>query len=92
MNVELAIAKAPGARVAIVTPGQQAPLGVALSRSRREALLAGAAEKGAWIIEDDYLADLQITGQAARALAAGDPARRTTYLGTFSKTVSPASD
>ncbi|MEO8177293.1 MAG: PLP-dependent aminotransferase family protein [Deltaproteobacteria bacterium] len=90
MNVELAIAKTPGARVAIVTPGQQAPLGVALSRSRREALLAWAAEKEAWIIEDDYLAELQITGQAARALAAGDAARRTIYLGTFSKTVSPA--
>ena len=89
MNVERAIACAPDARVAVVTPSQQAPLGVTLSNSRRKALLAWAAETGAWIIEDDYLGELQIGARAAPALSGRDGLSRTIYLGTFGKTVSP---
>jgi GntR family transcriptional regulator/MocR family aminotransferase len=100
MDVESAIAIAPDASVAIVTPGQQAPLGVSLSRSRRQALLSWATRTGAWIIEDDYLGELQIAGRATRALAGlegrsmpsgarAQIADRIIYLGTFSKTVSP---
>jgi GntR family transcriptional regulator/MocR family aminotransferase len=68
MDFEWALARAPDARVAIVTPSQQAPLGVTLSRSRAQALLAWAAENEAWIIEDDYLAELQIAGRAIERL------------------------
>jgi GntR family transcriptional regulator / MocR family aminotransferase len=89
MNVERAIAIAPDASLAIVTPSQQAPLGVTLSSSRRQALLAWAGRTGAWIIEDDYLGELQIAGRATGALAGLDADDRTIYLGTFSKTVSP---
>jgi GntR family transcriptional regulator/MocR family aminotransferase len=81
---------APDAALAVVTPGQQAPLGVALSLPRRRALIDWAAASGAWIIEDDYLSELQLKGRAAPALAAIDRAGRVIHIGTFSKTISPA--
>lgn len=84
------IAHAPDARLALVTPGQHAPLGVALSRERRQALLNWAASRNAWIIEDDYLGELQLDGRAAPALAAGAGAERVVHIGSFSKTLSPA--
>lgn len=81
---------APGAALAIVTPGQQAPLGVTLSLARRLALLDWAAQAQAWIIEDDYLGELQLQARAAPALASLDRAGRVLHIGTFSKTLSPA--
>lgn len=80
---------AADARVALVTPGQQSPLGVTLSLERRGELLAWARRQGSWIIEDDYLGELQLQGRAAPALAALD-AERVLHIGTFSKTLSPA--
>jgi len=81
---------APRARLAVVTPGQQAPLGVTLSLRRRQALLEWAAQAGAWIIEDDYLGELQPQGRAAPALASQDRNGRVLHLGTFSKTLTPS--
>lgn len=90
LRVEDGIASAPDALLALVTPGQHAPLGVSLSPARRQALLDWAASSGAWIIEDDYLGELQLDGRAAPALAAGEGAERVIHIGAFSKTISPA--
>ncbi len=90
LDVAEGIARAPDAAVVVVTPGQQAPLGVALSPRRRQALLRWAKRADAWVIEDDYLGELQLDGRAAPALAATDPAGRVLHIGTFSKTLSPA--
>lgn len=90
LRVEDGIARAPDAILALVTPGQHAPLGVTLSRARRHALLTWAASSGAWIIEDDYLGELQLDGRAAPALASGAGAERVVHIGSFSKTLSPA--
>jgi len=79
----------PGATLAVVTPGQQAPLGVTLSLARRLALLEWAGTNGAWIIEDDYLGELQLRGRAAPALASLDQGGRVLHIGTFSKTITP---
>lgn len=87
--VEQGIALAADARLAIVTPSQQAPLGVQLSLNRRQALLAWARENAGWIIEDDYLSELQLSGQATPALASLDRDGRVVHIGTFSKTISP---
>ncbi|MBN9008129.1 MAG: PLP-dependent aminotransferase family protein [Rhizobiales bacterium] len=80
---------APRAAFAVVTPGQQAPSAVTLSPQRRTALLRWATESDAWIIEDDYLAELHLSGRPANALASGAGADRVIHLGTFSKTISP---
>lgn len=90
LRVEDGIASAPDALLALVTPGQHAPLGVTLSPARRRALLDWATATGAWIIEDDYLGELQLDGRAAPALAAGEGAERVIHIGAFSKTISPA--
>jgi GntR family transcriptional regulator/MocR family aminotransferase len=81
---------APAAAFALVTPGQQAPLGMTMSLPRRRALLQWAEEAKAWIIEDDYLSELQLKGRAAPALASIDHGGRVIHIGTFSKTISPA--
>jgi len=80
---------APRAALAVVTPGQQAPSGVTLSPQRRNELLRWAMESGAWIVEDDYLAELHLSGRSANALASGAGADRVIHIGTFSKTISP---
>lgn len=89
LDVDAGIRDAANAAIAVVTPGQQAPLGMAMSLPRRLALLAWARERDAWIIEDDYLSELQLTGRAAPALASLDRDARVLHIGTFSKTISP---
>jgi len=72
-----------------VTPGQQAPLGMTMSLARRLSLLDWAKRNDAWIIEDDYLGELQLKGRAAPALASLDQTGRVLHIGSFSKTLSP---
>jgi GntR family transcriptional regulator / MocR family aminotransferase len=90
IHVDYGLQHDPDAALVVVTPGQQAPLGATLSLARRLQLLEWAAKQGVWIIEDDYLSDLQLTGRAAPALAALDRAHRVIHIGSFSKTLSPA--
>ncbi|SBV32334.1 Transcriptional regulator with HTH domain and aminotransferase domain [uncultured Sphingopyxis sp.] len=89
IDVGQGICHHPGAKLALVTPGQQAPLGATLSLERRLRLLEWASERESWIIEDDYLSDLQLSGRAAPALAALDRGGRVLHIGSFSKTLSP---
>jgi len=90
LDVEAGVQTAGTAALAVVTPGQQAPLGMTMSLPRRLALLAWARQSGAWIIEDDYLSELQLQGRAAPALASLDHGGRVLHIGSFSKTISPA--
>jgi GntR family transcriptional regulator / MocR family aminotransferase len=90
IDVEAGVRLAADAALAMVTPGQQAPTGVTLSLRRRVRLLDWAAQANAWIVEDDYLGELQLDGRAAPALASIDGAGRVIHIGSFSKTISPA--
>jgi GntR family transcriptional regulator / MocR family aminotransferase len=90
LDVVAGVRTAPEATLAVVTPGQQAPLGMTMSLQRRLALLDWAQQSDAWIIEDDYLSELQLKGRAAPALASLDHAGRVLHIGSFSKTISPA--
>ncbi|MBU9206765.1 PLP-dependent aminotransferase family protein [Burkholderia multivorans] len=90
LDVDAGIRDTNDAALAVVTPGQQAPLGVTMSLARRIALLAWARQNDAWIVEDDYLSELQLTGRAAPALASLDQDGRVLHIGSFSKTLSPA--
>lgn len=90
MDVASGLKRAPDAALAVVTPGQQAPLGMTMSLPRRLALIAWARENDGWIIEDDYLSELQLEGRAAPALASLDHGGRVLHIGSFSKTISPA--
>jgi GntR family transcriptional regulator/MocR family aminotransferase len=90
LDVAAGIRMAPDAALAVVTPGQQAPLGMTMSLARRRALLDWARGGGAWVVEDDYLSELQLEGRAAPALASLDHGGRVLHVGSFSKTISPA--
>ena len=90
LDIAAGVRIAPRAALAVVTPGQQAPLGMTMSLPRRLALIEWARRNDAWIIEDDYLSELQLKGRAAPALASLDHGGRVLHIGTFSKTVSPA--
>ncbi|MFM0330060.1 aminotransferase class I/II-fold pyridoxal phosphate-dependent enzyme [Paraburkholderia strydomiana] len=60
-----------------------------VSLRRRLQLLEWAASRHAWIIEDDYLGELQLQGRPAPALASLDEGKRVVHIGSFSKTISP---
>ncbi|MGT2500724.1 MocR-like pyridoxine biosynthesis transcription factor PdxR [Bradyrhizobium guangxiense] len=90
IDVDYGLQHAPDAALVVVTPGQQAPLGSTLSLARRARLLDWATQTKAWVIEDDYLSELQLKGRATPALASLDRAGRVIHIGSFSKTISPA--
>jgi len=90
IDVAAGIAAAPDAALALVTPSHQSPLGMAMSLPRRTALLNWAAERGVWIIEDDYYGEFRARGHPIPALAGIDRAGRTLYVGSFSKVLMPA--
>ncbi|WP_155297865.1 MocR-like pyridoxine biosynthesis transcription factor PdxR [Deinococcus kurensis] len=71
-----------------VTPGCQYPTGTALPATRRQALITWARHSGAFILEDDYAADLY---HAARppAVMQGVAPDRVILLGSFSKSLAP---
>jgi GntR family transcriptional regulator/MocR family aminotransferase len=80
----------PDARLVLVTPSHQFPLGVTMSLSRRLALLDWARRSNAWIVEDDYDSEFRYAGRSLAALQGLDRDGRVIYLGTFSKTLFPS--
>lgn len=83
------VAQAAGARLAVVTPSHQSPLGMTLTLQRRLALLAWAATAGGWIVEDDYDSEYRYTGPPSPALKSLDAQDRVLYAGSFSKVLMP---
>jgi GntR family transcriptional regulator/MocR family aminotransferase len=84
------IVRAPDARMAVVTPSHQYPLGAVMSLARRLELLEWATESGAWILEDDYDSEYRYAGRPLSALQGLDSTGRVIYVGTFSKVMFPA--
>lgn len=84
-----AIRRAPKARLAVVTPSHQSPLGVTMSLERRRALLGWASRSDAWVIEDDYDGEFRYRGAPLPALASLDESAQVIYVGTLSKVLYP---
>ncbi|MDQ3825453.1 MAG: PLP-dependent aminotransferase family protein [Actinomycetota bacterium] len=72
------------------TPSHQYPLGGRLSLPRRQALLRWAEQEDVLIVEDDYDSEFRYDAAPLPALASLDQAGTVAYLGTFSKSLSPA--
>jgi GntR family transcriptional regulator/MocR family aminotransferase len=89
LRVDRLVARHADARLAIVTPAHQAPLGVSLTLARRMALLAWASANDAWILEDDYDSEFRYVGAPLPALRSVDPGGRVLYAGSFSKVLHP---
>jgi GntR family transcriptional regulator/MocR family aminotransferase len=87
--VEEGVRRQPRARLAVVTPAHQSPLGVPLSPNRRRELLAWAQAQGSWVVEDDYDSEFRYKGQPLAALKSLDLDDRVIYAGSFSKMLFP---
>ncbi|MDR6145867.1 GntR family transcriptional regulator/MocR family aminotransferase [Sphingomonas sp. SORGH_AS870] len=79
----------PAPSIIYVTPSHQYPTGVAMSLTRRIALLHFAAAQDAVIIEDDYDSEFHYASRPLAALQGIDRADRVAYVGTFSKVLAP---
>lgn len=90
LDVARAALLAPGARMAVVTPGHQCPLTMSMPAARRQLLLDWASAHDAWIVEDDYDGEFRHSGRPLPALASMDRAGRVIYSGSFSKVMFPA--
>ena len=77
-------------RAIYVTSHHHYPTTVTLNASRRIKLLSLAEEFGFIIIEDDYDYDIHYLSSPILPLASADPKGMVVYIGTLSKTVSPA--
>lgn len=89
LDVAAGIRLQADARLAFVTPSHQYPLGMPMSMARRNALLAWARDRSAWIVEDDYDSEFRYSGHPFPSLQGLDP-ERVIYLGTFSKVLFPS--
>ncbi len=78
------------ARLVVVTPSHQYPLGPVLHHQRRLALLAWARRRGAAVIEDDYDSEFRYRAGPLEPLHRLDADGLVLYVGTFSKTLSPS--
>ena len=90
LDVEVGERLCAEARVAVVCPSSQFPLGVTLSLRRRLALLDWAHSRNAWIIEDDYDSEFRYDGRPIASLQGLDRGQRVVYVGTFSKVLFPS--
>ncbi|WP_341529769.1 PLP-dependent aminotransferase family protein [Nostoc sp. UHCC 0302] len=65
------------------------PTGVTMPLSRRQKLVALAAEYGVLVVEDDAYSDLRFRGETVPTLASLDKAGWVLYVSTFSKIIVP---
>jgi GntR family transcriptional regulator/MocR family aminotransferase len=77
------------AKLIYVTPSHQYPLGGMLPIQRRIELIMYARSYNAYIVEDDYDSEFRYTTAPVSSLHELDP-NHVIYIGTFSKTLSPA--
>ena len=77
-------------KAVFITPHHHFPTTVTLSASRRMTLLSLAEAAGFVIIEDDYDYDFHYQSSPILPLVSADNRGMVVYIGTLSKTVSPA--
>jgi GntR family transcriptional regulator/MocR family aminotransferase len=84
-----ALPRGNSVRMILVSPSHQFPSGALMSLARRLALLDYAAERGCWVVEDDYDGEFRYDGVAIPALRSLDVRDRVIYVGSFSKVLFP---
>jgi GntR family transcriptional regulator / MocR family aminotransferase len=77
-------------RAVYVTPSHQFPTGSIMPYPERERLLKWASVVNAFIIEDDYDGEFRYLGKPIPSLQSLDSRGNVIYIGTFSKTFTPA--
>lgn len=85
-GIEIEALARSGARVVMVTPAHQYPMGVTMTARRRTQLIEWARDVDGWIIEDDYDGEFRYDRRPVGSLQGLDP-ERVIYLGTASKSL-----
>ena len=80
----------PAIDYVFVTPSHQSPTTATLSLERRQRLLRRAEQDDFVVIEDDYEAENLYEGSPMPALKSMDKSGRVVYIGSLSKSLSPA--
>ena len=89
IRLEDGLAQAPDARVVMVTPSRNHPLGYTLSLERRLQLLQWAQQSGSWLIEDDYDSEFRFDHPPLTSLQGLGGEDVVIYTGTFSRILHP---
>lgn len=79
-----------GAKLVYVTPSSQFPTCSVMPVKLRAQLIAWAEANDAYILEDDYCRDFRYRERPLLPLQSMDRCSRVIYMGTFSKSLSPA--
>ena len=78
------------ATVLHVTPFHSFPSGVTASAGKRAEYIRWAAERGGYIVEDDFDSEFTLSSKAEDTVFSLEPERSVLYVNTFSKTVAPS--
>jgi GntR family transcriptional regulator / MocR family aminotransferase len=87
---DVAQARAPEARLAVVAPAHHFPLGTVMGLQRRLELLSWSERNKGWIAEDDFDGEYRYAGRPLAPLRALDRSGRVAYFSSFSKLMFPA--
>ncbi len=90
VGMRLPDARTKRIKLACITPAHQYPTGVAMSLTRRFALLEWARSTGALIFEDDYDGEYRYAGRPVPALQGLDRHNVVLFAGSFSKVLFPS--
>jgi GntR family transcriptional regulator / MocR family aminotransferase len=89
LDVAAFLAKHQDARFLSLTPTHHNPLVGSMPLAARRGLLAWAARKNAWILEDDYDGEFHYEQRLIPSLKSLDEKDRVIYIGTFGKSIMP---
>ena len=89
-GIMIEVLKHSKAQVVYITPSHQYPTGVAMPIAHRLTLLEHIQNIQGLIIEDDYDSELSYENRPIPSLQGLDKYDRVVYMGTFSKSLSPA--
>jgi GntR family transcriptional regulator/MocR family aminotransferase len=90
IHVATGITRSPEARMALVTPSHQHPLGFQMSLERRKDLLSWAYREEAWILEYDSGYEYRYRGYPLPSLQSLDNRSQVIYAGDFSQALLPS--
>lgn len=90
LDAYLAAVRASNAKLVYTTPSSQFPTGTVMPLDTRMQLIEWARDQGAYLLEDDYCHEFRYGGRPVPSFQSLDRHGRVIYMGTFSKSLSPA--
>lgn len=89
-GIESASLWASAANILHISPYRSFPSGVTASASKRHEYLRWAAQKGRYIVEDDFESEFSVSKKLEETLFSYSSCDNVIYMNTFSKTISPS--